>query len=63
LLDTFTFADVAMVEVLMSVEPAPELRLGAASRRAFGDAALCAHYDELLGWRDELRRVYREREF
>jgi glutathione S-transferase len=58
-LGTFSFADVAMAEALTYVDPAPDLEIGTASRRAFVDEALRERYRDLLDWRDDLRRAYR----
>lgn len=60
LLGSFTFADIAMAQVLVSVEPPPSgLELGPASRRTFVDAALRAPYANLVAWRDALYRAFR----
>jgi glutathione S-transferase len=59
LLGTFTFADIAMAQVLISVEPPASLKLGAASRRCFADPALRERYADLIDWRDELHRAFR----
>jgi glutathione S-transferase len=60
LLGRFTFADIAMAQVIVSVEPpASGMKLGAASRRSFVDPDLRAAYADLALWRDELYRVYR----
>jgi glutathione S-transferase len=58
-LGTFSFADVAMAEVLTYVDPAAEMEIGAASRKSFADEALRERYRDLLDWRDDLRRAYR----
>jgi glutathione S-transferase len=60
LLGSFTFADVAMAQVLVFVEP-PRfgLRLGPASRRSFGDPALRERFADLVAWRDALYEAYR----
>jgi glutathione S-transferase len=62
ILGTFTFADVAMAQVLAFVEP-PKfgLRIGRASRRAFTNAAFRERYKDLLEWRDALYEAYRPR--
>ncbi len=60
LLGTFTFADIAVAQVLAGVEPPVSgLKLGRASRRSFTDPALRADYADLVAWRDELYRAYR----
>jgi glutathione S-transferase len=60
LLGSFTFADIAMAQVLAFVEP-PRfgLRIGRASRASFTDPALRERYADLLAWRDELYEAYR----
>ncbi|WP_437610117.1 glutathione S-transferase N-terminal domain-containing protein [Sorangium sp. So ce834] len=59
LLGRFTFADIAMSQVLVNVAPPAELKLGAASRRSFSDPELRDRYADLIAWRDELYRVFR----
>ena len=60
LLGRFTFADIAMAQVLVSVEPpAFGLKLGAASRRSFTDPELRERYADLVAWRDELYLAFR----
>ncbi|HTN85598.1 MAG TPA: glutathione S-transferase N-terminal domain-containing protein [Sorangium sp.] len=59
LLDSFTFADIAMSQVLVNAAPPAELKLGAASRRCFSDPELGDRYADLIAWRDELYRAYR----
>ncbi|WP_437548731.1 glutathione S-transferase N-terminal domain-containing protein [Sorangium sp. So ce367] len=59
LLGRFTFADIAMSQVLVNVAPPAQLKLGAASRRCFSDPELRDRYDDLVAWRDELYRAYR----
>lgn len=59
MLGTFTFADIAMVPVLISVDMPASLKLGPAGRRGFVDLTLRARDADLLGWRDELYRAYR----
>jgi glutathione S-transferase len=62
LLGVFTFADVAMAQVLAFVQPpAFGLRIGAASRRSFTNEALCARYPDLVAWRDALYDTHRPR--
>jgi glutathione S-transferase len=58
----FTFADVAMAQVLAFITPpAFGLRLGAASRRGFTDPDLAARYADLLAWRDAIYDAHRPR--
>ncbi|MFO0676300.1 MAG: glutathione S-transferase [Polyangiaceae bacterium] len=60
LLGTFTFADVAMAQVLAFVAPpAFGLRIGHASRRAFTDDVLRERFADLLAWRDALYEAHR----
>jgi glutathione S-transferase len=60
LLGTFTFADIAMAQVLACVSPPTRgLRLGRASRRAFTDLALRERYADLVAWRDAIYAAYR----
>jgi glutathione S-transferase len=60
LLGRFTFADVAMAQVIVNLElPASGMKVGAASRRSFVDPALRALYADLVVWRDELYRAFR----
>ncbi len=62
LLGRFTFADVAMAQVLAFVHPpAFGLRIGAASRRNFTDTAMAERYSDLVEWRDALYDAYRTR--
>jgi glutathione S-transferase len=60
LLGRFTFADVAMAQVLAFVEP-PRfgLRIGQASRRSFTDPGMRQRYADLLAWRDSLYEAHR----
>ncbi|WP_437724941.1 glutathione S-transferase [Sorangium sp. So ce861] len=59
LLGRFTFADIAMSQVLVNVAPPAALKLGAASRRSFSDPDLRDRYADLIAWRDELYRAFR----
>jgi glutathione S-transferase len=60
LLGAFTFADIAVSQVLVSVEPPSfGLKIGAASRRCFPDPELRERYADLVAWRDELYDVFR----
>jgi glutathione S-transferase len=62
-LDRFTFADIAMTQVVAFVEPPPfGLRLGVASRRSFTHAALKERYADLIAWRDAVYEKYRPRD-
>jgi glutathione S-transferase len=60
LLGTLTFADIAMAQVLVFVEP-PKfgLRIGPATREAWRDEGLCGRFADLLEWRDALYEAYR----
>jgi glutathione S-transferase len=61
LLGALTFADIAMAQAIISVEPpAAGLKLGAASRRSFCDPELRAPYADLVAWRDALYGAYRK---
>jgi glutathione S-transferase len=60
LLGQLTFADIAVAQILVSVEPPPSgLKLGPASRRTFVDPALRAPWADLVAWRDALYRAFR----
>jgi len=60
LLGELSFADIAAAQVLVFVEPPSSgLKLGAASRRSFGNPELRGEYGDLVAWRDELYRAYR----
>jgi glutathione S-transferase len=60
LLGHFTFADIAMAQVLAFVTPpAFGLRVGAANRRSFTDAKMAERYADLLRWRDALYDEFR----
>ena len=60
LLGSFTFADIAMAQVVVSVEPPPSgLKLGAASRRTFVDPELRAPWADIVAWRDALYGAFR----
>jgi glutathione S-transferase len=63
LLGAFTYADVAMTQVLAFVKPPTfGLRIGRASRRSFVDDALASAYKDLLAWRDALYERHRPRD-
>ncbi len=60
LLGSFSFADVAMAQVLAFVEPPKTgLRIARASRRSFTDPVRRERYADLLQWRDALYAKYR----
>jgi glutathione S-transferase len=60
LLGTFTFADIVMAQVLVTVEPPKHgLRLGRGSRRAFTAPSLRERYADLVAWRDALYEKHR----
>ena len=60
ILDALSFADIAASQVLAYVAPpASGLRLGAANRRSFTDAALAERFADLVHWRDELYAAHR----
>ena len=64
ILDTFSFADIAMAQVLCFVA-APDrnyVKLGKANAAAFGDPDLAKRYADLVAWRDVLYTRYRERD-
>jgi glutathione S-transferase len=62
LLGSFTFADISVAQVLVSVEPPTSgLKLGAGSRRTFVDPELRAPWTDLVAWRDALYRAHRGR--
>ncbi len=62
LFGAFSFADIAMTAPLVYLKPAAfGLRLGAASRERFADAALADRYLDLLRWRDAIYDAYRPR--
>lgn len=55
LFGALTFADIAMAQVLMFVDPVRDgPKLGVASRRAYADEELRGEYADLLAWRDGL---------
>ena len=60
LLGRFSFADIAVTQMLIAVEPPSSgLKLGAGSRRCFLDPELREAYGDLVAWRDELYAEYR----
>lgn len=63
LLGRFSYADIAMAQVLAFVEPpSTHLRLSPASRRAYRQADLAERHPELVRWRDALYRAHRGEE-
>lgn len=64
ILDAFSFADIAMAQVLcfVAVPDRRWVKLGKANAAAFGDPELAKRYADLVGWRDALYARYRERE-
>lgn len=63
LLGQFTFADVAVAQVIAFVEPpAFGLKLGEATRRSFCDDVLRARFADLVAWRDALYDAHRPRQ-
>jgi glutathione S-transferase len=63
LLGQFTFADVAVAQVLAFVEPpAFGLKLGDATRRSFCDDVLRERFADLVAWRDALYEAHRPRQ-
>jgi glutathione S-transferase len=61
-LGRFTFADIAMAQVLAFVSPPKAgLRIAPHNRRAFTDPELSAQYADLLAWRDALYDAHRPR--
>ena len=62
LLGRFTFADVAMTQVLAFVEPPVfGLRIARASRRSFTDPPMRERYADLLAWRNAVYEAHRPR--
>jgi glutathione S-transferase len=62
LLGQFTFADIAVAQVLAFVEPpAFGLKLGDATRRSFCDDVLRDRFADLIAWRDALYQAHRPR--
>jgi glutathione S-transferase len=63
LLGAFSYADIAMAQVLVFIAPpAPGrgIKIGEASRRAFTHAALASEYHDLVSWRDALYEAHRK---
>ncbi|HTL32940.1 MAG TPA: glutathione S-transferase family protein [Kofleriaceae bacterium] len=62
LLGRFTYADIAVAQVLAFVEPpAFGLKIGAGTRRSFCDDVLSERYRDLVVWRDALYEAHRPR--
>lgn len=62
LLPAFSYADVAMAQVLAFVDPPrTHLRVTDATRTSFRDPELATRYADLLEWRDGLYRELRDR--
>lgn len=60
LLGAFSFADIAMAQPVVYLEPpAFGLRVGVASRARIADPPLAARYPDLVRWRDALYDAYR----
>ena len=61
LLDTFSYADIAMAVVLQMVSPVSDdrIRLGPATRRAWTHPELARDYADLVEWRDRLYAKHR----
>jgi glutathione S-transferase len=60
LLGRFTFADIAMAQVVLAVEPpAVGLKIGRASRRSFSDPSMKERFADVVAWRDALYARYR----
>jgi glutathione S-transferase len=63
LLGQFSFADVAVAQLLAFVEPpAFGLKLGDATRRSFCDDVLRERFADLIAWRDALYDAHRPRQ-
>ncbi len=62
LLGSFTFADIAVTQILGFVSPPSfGLKLGKASRRGFTDQMLAQEFADVVAWRDALYESYRPR--
>ena len=62
LLGSFTFADIAVTQILSFVLPPTfGLKLGKAARRGFTDQMLAQEFADLVAWRDALYESYRPR--
>jgi glutathione S-transferase len=60
LLGALTFADVAVAQVVLNVEPPTSgFRMGKGSRRCFSEPGLREEYADLVTWRDDLYRTSR----
>lgn len=62
LLADFSYADIVASTVLVYVDPPPDefLRLGPTNRTLYGDPDLAAQFPDLIAWRNELYRRYRQ---
>jgi len=62
LLADFSYADIVASTVLSFVEPPSDefLRLGPSNRTLYGDPELAAQFPDLIAWRNELYRRYRQ---
>jgi len=61
LLERFSYADIAMAQVLAFVRPpSTGLKVGAALRKAWEDPVLVERYADLVAWRDALYTRYRK---
>lgn len=62
ILESFSFADIAMAQVLCFVAPPDRkyVKLGKANASAFGDPELAKRYADLVAWRDALYARFRE---
>lgn len=62
LLREFSFADIAMAQVLVFVSPPSfGVRIGHANRKSFSDEMMKERFPDLLAWRDALYDKYRPR--
>ncbi len=59
LLGAFSYADVAMAQVLAFVSPPARLPVGKASRATFLDKTLAERHADLIAWRDALYEAHR----
>jgi glutathione S-transferase len=60
LLGALSFADIAVAQALVSAEPPSSgIKMGPASRRSFVEPGLKEKYADLVAWRDDLYRAYR----
>ncbi len=63
LLETFSYADIAVATSLQGVSPvnSPTIRLGPALRQAWTQPELAAEFADLIAWRDGLYAAHRGR--